>query len=87
MFARGPSHFIGWILYVDNNLVISLDAAAEHTRLGDDKRKGLSGPLRILHKHRSDKPNFAQGSLHLLEKWSNKFANIPKNSLLSLNLQ
>lgn len=55
------------ILYVDNNLVISLGAAAEHTRLCDDKRKGLSSPLRIPHKHRSDKPNFAQGSFHLLE--------------------
>lgn len=59
--------FQRWILYVDNNLVISLGAAAEHTHLCDDKRKGLSGPLRIPHKHRSDKPNFAQGSLHLLE--------------------
>lgn len=75
--------FQRWILYVDNNLVISLGAAAEHTRLCDDKRKGLSGPLRIPHKHRSDKPNFAQGSLHLLENWSNKFANIFKNSHFS----
>lgn len=56
-----------WISYVDKNPVISLDAAAEHTHLCDDKQKGLSGPLRIARKHCSDKPNFAQGFPHLLE--------------------
>lgn len=59
--------FQRWISYVDNSAVISLGAAAEHTRLCNDKREGLSSPLRIPHKHRSDKPNFAQGSLHLLQ--------------------
>lgn len=71
------------ILYVGNNLVISLDTAAEQTRLCDGKLKGLSGPLRIPHKHRLDKPNFAQGSLHLPENWSNTFANTFKISLFS----
>lgn len=77
-FAQGLS----WILYVDKKFVISLGATAKHTHLCDDKRKGLSGPLRILPKHHSDKPNFAPGSLLLLENWSNKFARIPT----SLNL-
>ena len=71
------------ILYVGNNLVISLDTAAEQTRLCNGKLKGLSGPLRIPHKHRLDKPNFAQGSLHLPENWSHTFANTFKISLFS----
>lgn len=75
--------FQRWILYVDNNLVISLGAAAEHTHLCNDKRKGLASPLRIPHKHSSDKPNFAQGTLYLLENQSNKFANMFKNSHFS----
>lgn len=65
-----------------NILVISLGVTAEHTHPCDDKQRGLSCPLRIRHKHQSDQPHFARGSLHLLVNESNKCANVVKNSLL-----
>lgn len=65
-----------------NILVISLGVTAEHTHPCDDKQRGLSWPLRIRHKHQSDQPHFAGGSLHLLVNESNKCANVVKNSLL-----
>lgn len=67
---------------VVNILVISLGVTAEHTHPCYDKQRGLSCPLRIRHKHQSDQPHFACGSLHLLVNESNKCANVVKNSLL-----
>lgn len=69
-----------------NMPVISLGVTAEHTRPCDDKQRGLSCPRRIQHKHQSDQPHFARGSLHLLVNESNKCASVVKNFLPFLPL-